>query len=141
MESLHLDPPLLQLQNTKKLYRTKNNCVKAQLGQILDRKIQRQKTQLPFLKGWAQKQGTALNTIEGWANHLSPTSSPTLAYTSPQGTSLPPPLGSLLLVFTHSCSQQGSRPNKAFQIFFIYLFILGCTGSLLLLGIFSSCKE
>ena len=84
LQNLHLDPSLLQMQNTKKLYGTKNNCVNAPLGQILDWKIQRQKTQLPFLKSWAQKQGTALNTIEGWANHLSPTSSLTLAYTSPQ---------------------------------------------------------
>ena len=37
-QCLHVDTPLLQLQNTKKLYGTKNNCGHAQLGQILDPK-------------------------------------------------------------------------------------------------------
>lgn len=40
---------------------TKNNHVCAQLGQIMD-KIQRAQTQLPFLRGWEQKQGTARDT-------------------------------------------------------------------------------
>ena len=39
--SLHLDIPLLEQQNTKKLYRTKNNCVHAQLGKFWIQKIQR----------------------------------------------------------------------------------------------------
>ena len=37
-QSLHLDTPLLELQNTKKIYGTKNNCVDVQLEQILDQK-------------------------------------------------------------------------------------------------------
>ena len=37
LQSLHLDKPLLEQQNTKKLYGTKNNCLHAQLGQILDK--------------------------------------------------------------------------------------------------------
>ena len=41
LQSLHLDTPLLKLQNTKKLYRTKNNWLHVQVGQILDPKIDR----------------------------------------------------------------------------------------------------
>ena len=40
-QSSHLDTPLLELQNTKKLYGTKSNCAHVQLGQILDQKIQK----------------------------------------------------------------------------------------------------
>ena len=45
LQCLHLDTPLLEQQNTKKPYGTKNNCMNAQLGQIMDRKIQ--KTEKP----------------------------------------------------------------------------------------------
>ena len=38
LQCLHLDTPLLEQQNTKKLPGTKNNCMHAQLGQILDPK-------------------------------------------------------------------------------------------------------
>ena len=41
LQSLHLDTPLLKQQNTKKLYGTKNNCVHAQLGQMMDDKMQK----------------------------------------------------------------------------------------------------
>ena len=63
LQCLHLDKPLLQQQNTKKLQGTKNNCLCVQLGQIMD-KIQKdqkkkEKTQLPLLKSREQKQGTA----------------------------------------------------------------------------------
>ena len=44
---LHRDTPLLELQDTKKLYGTRNNCVHVQLGQILDQKIQRKKKTQP----------------------------------------------------------------------------------------------
>ena len=44
LQCLHLDTPLLELRNTKKLYGTKNNSVHVQLGQILDQKIQKAKT-------------------------------------------------------------------------------------------------
>ena len=37
-QCLHLDTALLEQQNTQKLYGTKNNCVRAPLGQILDQK-------------------------------------------------------------------------------------------------------
>ena len=43
LQCLHLDKPLLQQQNTKKLYGTKNNCLHVQLGQIMDKKIQKTK--------------------------------------------------------------------------------------------------
>ena len=36
LQCLPLDSPLLQQQNTKKLYGTKNNCLPVQWGQILD---------------------------------------------------------------------------------------------------------
>ena len=83
LQCLHLDKPLLEQQNTKKLHATKNNCVHTQLGQILDQKIQKdQKTQLPLLKNREEKPGVgsksrvlcmspALNTTKGWAEHLS----------------------------------------------------------------------
>ena len=91
LQSLHLDTCLLELQNTKKLYGTINNCVPAQLGQILDPKDTKdKKTLLPFLKSLEQKLGVgsksrvlrmppprALSTTKGWANHLSHPSSPT----------------------------------------------------------------
>ena len=38
LQCLHLDTPLLEQQDTKKLYGTKNNCVHVQLGQILDKR-------------------------------------------------------------------------------------------------------
>ena len=44
LQILPLDTPLLYLQNTKKLYGIKNNCMREQLEQILDQKIQKQKT-------------------------------------------------------------------------------------------------
>ena len=82
-----------QQQKPQNLYGTKNNHVHAQLGQILDQKIQRdQKTQLPLLKGLEQKQGVgsksrilsvppALSTTKGWADYLSHPSSQTPRHT------------------------------------------------------------
>ena len=56
LEYLHLDTSLLEQQNTKKLYGTKNNCVHQQLGQILDPKdTKRSKYQLLLLRGLEQK--------------------------------------------------------------------------------------
>lgn len=51
--------PLLELQNTKKMYGTKNNRVPAQLGQSLDKRYKKikKKPLLPFLKSPEQKQG------------------------------------------------------------------------------------
>ena len=55
---LHLDNRLLEQQDTKKLYGTKNNCVHVQLGQILDKRYKRpKKAQLPLLKSQQQKAG------------------------------------------------------------------------------------
>ena len=66
-QSLHLDTPLLELKNTKKLYGTKNNCVHFQLGQILDPKDTKDKknptaiSEEPGAKTgcWEQKPGAA----------------------------------------------------------------------------------
>ena len=41
LQCLHLDKPLLQQQNTKKLQGTKNNFMHGQLGQIMNKKIQK----------------------------------------------------------------------------------------------------
>ena len=79
-QSSHLDTPLLELQNTKKLYGTKNNCAHVQLGQILDQKIQKRQKEPsaiseelgPKPKVW-QKQSApspTLNTTKGKADHL-----------------------------------------------------------------------
>ena len=43
LQCFHLGTPLLQQQNTKKLSGTKNNCVHAQLGQILDKRYKETK--------------------------------------------------------------------------------------------------
>ena len=55
-----LDSPLLQQQNTKTLYGTKNNCVPVQWGQVLDNRYQ--KTERPnchFWQSMQQKQAVA----------------------------------------------------------------------------------
>ena len=138
LQCLHLDTPLLELQNTEKLYGTKNNCVHAQLGQILDPKDTKgQKTQLPFLKSQEQKLGVrttaeyyacppTLNTTKGWAHHLSHHSGPTPGHTltlTPYREWARPSLGSeqgnLLLVFASSCSRHRS-PNKALPEFLVW---------------------
>ena len=41
LQCLYLDKHLLEQQNTKKLYGTKNNCMHVQLGQILDQRYRR----------------------------------------------------------------------------------------------------
>ena len=78
--------PLLQQQNTKKLYGTKNNCVHAQLGQILDKKIQKtKKLNCHFWRaasnagGREQKQGTSNASCTH--HHLSHPSGPTPGHT------------------------------------------------------------
>ena len=77
LQCLHLDTPLFQQQNTKKLHGTKNNCVDVQLGQILDKRYKEtKKAQLSLLRSLEQKQGVtsksrvlsmppALNTTRG----------------------------------------------------------------------------
>ena len=58
LQCLHLDTPLLEQQNTKKLYGTKNNCafsLRANSGQKMQRD---QKNQLLLLKLLEQKQVT-----------------------------------------------------------------------------------
>ena len=41
LQCLHLDKCLLKQQDTKKLKGTKNNCIYAELGQIMGKKIQK----------------------------------------------------------------------------------------------------
>ena len=90
LQSLHLDTPLLELQNTKKLCGTKNNSMHAAVGIHFGPKIQRpknKKIKIPTkpvaisedlehktvlgakAMHWACT--PALSTIEGWAKHLS----------------------------------------------------------------------
>ena len=63
---LHLDTPLLEQQDTKKLYGIKNNCRQVQLGQILHPKDTK-RPKIPTAsfeepeeqeRCWEQKQGT-----------------------------------------------------------------------------------
>ena len=59
LQCLHLDTPLLQQQNTKKPYVTKNNYVLGQSQTNSGQKIQRdQENQLPGLRNLEQKQGS-----------------------------------------------------------------------------------
>ena len=99
-QSSHLDTPLLELQNTKKLYGTKNNCAHVQLGQILDQKIQKRQKEPtaiseelgPKPKVW-QKQSApspTLNTTKGKADHLN---YPTTTLTPRKEGAWPPHLG------------------------------------------------
>ena len=54
--------PLFQQQNASKLYGTKNNCMHAQLGQIVDKRYKETKKTATFEEpgakagGWEQKQ-------------------------------------------------------------------------------------
>ena len=71
LRCLHLDTPLLQQQNIKKLPGTKNNCMHAQLQEILDKRYKETKKSTttfeePGVKTgcWEQNEGTmhALST-------------------------------------------------------------------------------
>lgn len=62
LQRLHLDISSEQ-ENTEKLYGTKNNSVHAQLGQVLEKKTQKdQKTQLLLLKSLEQKQDVGVKS-------------------------------------------------------------------------------
>ena len=86
LQILPRDTPLLYLQNTNKLYGTKNNRVHEQLEQILDQKIQKSKnttkpptapSEEPGAKTGCQEQSRvlymplALYATKGWTDHLS----------------------------------------------------------------------
>ena len=89
LQCLHLDKPLFQQQNTKKLYGTKNNFMHSQLGVLSTnsgQKTQRdQKTQMPLLKAQSKSRVLAcslqLTPPEGWTKHLSHPSSLTSEHT------------------------------------------------------------
>ena len=58
LQCLRLNPPLLEQQNTKRLHETKNDCVKVQLGQILDKGYK--ETKIPschFGRTWSKRRG------------------------------------------------------------------------------------
>ena len=138
---LYLDTCLLEQQNTKKLWGTKNNCVHEQWGQIYlgPQDIKRPKTQLPFLKSWEQKSRMLGVNKEyctcplhstppkEWANHLSHPSGLTPGHTSYKEPACPHSASKqkkLLLVFAPcSCNRD---PNKAFPEFLVWLLINFC---------------
>ena len=61
LQGLHLDKRLLEQQNTKELWGTKNNCVHVQSGQIMNSKIQKGQNATvtsPLVRCQEQKHGT-----------------------------------------------------------------------------------
>ena len=96
LQSLHLDTPLLEQQNTKKLYGTTNNCMHAQWGfsNSGPKRYKRDKKKnLPPWKNLEGKHGVGnksrilhkphLQTSpQRWAKHLSHPSGPTDRHTS-----------------------------------------------------------
>ena len=107
LQCLHLDTPLFQQQNTKKLYGTENNCACAAGANSGPKDIKRPTNPYcHFLKSQEQKQGTLcpLHTppLERWAagipSSLIPGHTPTLIPHSSGD------LGNLLLVFSLPCS-------------------------------------
>ena len=93
LKCLHLDTPLLEQQNTKKLYGTKINYVHVQLGQILDKRFKEtKKPSCQFWRVWSKSRRSGakagycacpLHTMppKGWANHLSHPSGMTPGHT------------------------------------------------------------
>ena len=67
LQSLHLDTPLLEQQNTKELYGTKHNRMHVQLGQILDPKdTKRPKIATASFEKPGAKSGYCPLHIEPW---------------------------------------------------------------------------
>ena len=91
---------LLEKQNVKKLHRAKNNCVHAQLGQIMGKKIQKDyeanwhfwRTTSKSRVSEAKARYCACSLHTKWANHLSHPSGPTLLLLSPHKENQLPPL-------------------------------------------------
>ena len=69
LQCLSLDTPLLEQQNTKKPYRTKNNCRPAQLAKFWTKDTKRAKNLTVLLKILKQKQGMG-STEQGTAHRL-----------------------------------------------------------------------
>ena len=135
-QSLHLDTPLLEIQNTEKLHRTENNSVCVQLGQILDQKIQKDKKEknpwLPFLKShepWVSgaKACTQYHRV-GAGRHLSHPSSltsghtPALSSNKEWAHTLSRSKQGGFLVFIFSCSRQ-KNPNRALPEFLVWSLV------------------
>ena len=134
LQCLHLDKRLLEQQNTKKLYGTKNSCVHVHLGQIMDNKIQKdQKPNCHFWRVPSKNRVLCMHPAHNTTKRVgkppkllllpNPRSRP---YPHPiSGISLPPASGSdqghLLLVFTPSCCSR--NPNKALPKFLFWPLI------------------
>ena len=69
LQCLSLDTPLLEQRNTKKPYRTKNNCRPAQLAKFWTKDTKRAKNLTVLLNILKQKQGMG-STEQGTAHHL-----------------------------------------------------------------------
>ena len=57
LQCLQLDRRVLQQQDAKKLYGTRNNCTQAQSGKLRTVRFKKATDHLPLLRGWAHKQG------------------------------------------------------------------------------------
>ena len=125
-----------------KLSRTKNNCVHAQLGQIMNNKIPKdKKAPLALLKSWAEKQGAGSKSrglgmplhsapTKQWASHpnhpsgWTPGPAPTLTPHKEPAHHLNSGSGQgqlTALVLAAPCCSRG--PNKAFPEFLFWPLI------------------
>ena len=137
---LHLDNPVLEQQNTKKLYGTRNNCVHGHLGQILDERYKKTKKDTKRPSATSEEPGAKpgywacpLHTTppkKGWANHathssgLIPRHTPIL---TPYKEQVSAPLGELASkgtcgwVLSPCCCS--SVPSKALPKFLVWTLI------------------
>lgn len=120
----HLDS-LSSSYKIQRNYMEPNNCVNAPLGQILDQKDTRQKTQLPFLKAECKAGNCTQHHRGNWA----PQPDPCIHLTPDKELSrLPPPLGSkpgnLFLFSLIPAASKGAAPMKPLIFSCIYLFLV-----------------
>ena len=136
----HTSPPATKHKETINGLKKKKKCVHAQLGQMLDQKVQRQKAHLSLLKSQEQTQivgnksrywyvpTCAFNTTKGWAKHLSHPSSWTPGHTPtltpdkevPSPSILASRQANLLLALAPSCNQWPKSPDKALTDFLVW---------------------
>ena len=141
LQCLHLDTPLLQQQNTKKLSGTKNNCMPAvRVNSGPKRYKETKKPNCHFWRAWSKSRGWGpragycahpLHTPppKGWAKHLSHPSGPTPGHTptlTPYKEQARPSQGAnkqgnLLFVLTAHCCSRG--PSKALPEFLVWTLI------------------
>lgn len=103
LQNLHLDTPLLKLQNTKKLYGTKNNSVHVQLGLIMDKIHKDQKSPVATFEGPGAEAGhcTRLCTAHHQRGRQTPSASP--------------PAGPRTLPYSHVRKGTGCAPSGSKQ--------------------------